>query len=168
MCTYSIDIIDIDNVMISYQQLTFHTPLHVHTISTMLWWYHIDIDNWLSITLYMYIRYRQCCDDIDKWLPIHYCVYVLCWYRRYWQCCDDIVSISTTNFPCTSLCMYGVDIDNTVMILWRYRQYCDDIVSISTIEFSLTSSCTYTVNVANQQDCFNKQKRIYYRLITLH
>jgi hypothetical protein len=46
-------------VMISYwyQQLTFHTPLYIHTmsISTMMWRYRVDVDNWL---------------------PIYYCVHV--------------------------------------------------------------------------------------------
>jgi hypothetical protein len=57
MCMYKFDIVDIDNVLTisyRYRQLTFHTPLYVHTmsissISTILWRYHVDIDNWILI-----------------------------------------------------------------------------------------------------------------------
>jgi hypothetical protein len=106
VCTYCVDTVDNDNVVtISYwyRQFTFHTPLHVHTmsISTMLWRYRVDIDNWL---------------------PIHYCVYVLCRYRRYWQYCDDIVSISTTDFPYTFICTYIVDTTGYLALNYQFYQ----------------------------------------------
>jgi hypothetical protein len=84
-CTYDVDIVDFDNVVTMscrYRQLTSYTLLCVRTvsissISTMLWRYRIDIDNWLPIHFYMYVR---------------------CRYRRYRQYFDDILSISTIEF----------------------------------------------------------------------
>jgi hypothetical protein len=121
------------------------SPILILSISTMLWQYRVDIDNWLPIHFYMYVRcrYRQCCQ------------------------CDNMKSISTVDFPCISTCKYcvhvvlwryRVNIDNWLFIhfcmyaqCW-YRQYCNDIVLISTYRIShsknlLKVECYYFIDL---------------------
>jgi aminoglycoside/choline kinase family phosphotransferase len=111
----------------------------ISSISTKLWRYRIDINNWL---------------------PIHFHKYIRCRYRRYQQCCDDTVSISTNSF----LIRFYVYMQ--CRFLW-YRQY-DDIVSISIIDFpyTFTCTCTYDVNIVNIDNVVTIWYR--YRQLTFH
>jgi hypothetical protein len=135
-CTYDVDFVDIDNVGVDIDKLTSDTLLCVRTvsissISTMLWQYRMEIDNWISTHLYMYKQ---------------------CRYRRYRHCCDDIVSISTIDLLYITVCTYCVDIDNVVTILYRYRQLTFlTLLYVHTVSISLISTILwrYRVDIDN-------------------